>query len=188
VEGIRARVANGQAYVEALVDPDVAAIKAEAEQAKEHNARVRALRARKQEADRAADEYAMRKQQLEQAERQSRELTGRIGEIEQAKAKLLAEAKMPVPGLGLDGDQVTLGGLPFDQASQSQRIRAGFGIAAALSGSLRVVLCRDGSLLDDEARADLARWAQEQDVQVLLEVVGEGAGGIVIEGGMVKAS
>jgi DNA repair exonuclease SbcCD ATPase subunit len=98
-------------------------------------------------------------------------------------------AKLPVDGLGFDGDIVTLNGLPFDQASDAEQLRASIGIAAALNPKLRIARVRDGSRLDTEAMAALAEFAAEFDIQVWLETVESGReSAIVIEDGAVKGA
>lgn len=185
-ESLLYRLKTGENVVASFTDPDVTDIKARAAEADEHNAKVRAARRRKADADKLRNEWEAMEGQLKAAKRTQQAHTARLEEIDREKAARLAAAKFPIPGLSVADDMVTLNGVPFCQASQSQQIRTGFAIAAACSGTLRTVLCRDGSLLDDQARADLAEWAEANDVQILLEVVGDGGTGIVIEDGMVR--
>ncbi len=186
--GLLERERRGVAYCAALVDPDVVAIKGRADAAKLHNDGVRRQREHKANVDRMIDQVAALRQQHAEAVRVAASHDTRIKEIDAARLAALAKVTMPVPGMSIDGDMVTLNGVPFSQASQSQQIRTCFAIAAALSGELRTAFSHEGSLLDDDARADLDRWAVENDVQILLEVVGDdGApGGIVIEDGRVR--
>ena len=94
---------------------------------------------------------------------------------------------MPVPGLGFDDTGVTLAGLPFNQTGQAEQIGASAAIAAALNPKLRVMLIRDGSLLDRHSLAILAEMAEAHDMQVWLERVTDGQPvGIVIEDGEIK--
>jgi hypothetical protein len=59
-------------------------------------------------------------------------------------------------------------------------------MAMAMSPDLRVILIRDGSLLDSTNMALIEEMAAEHDYQVWLEVVREdGAMGVVIEDGAV---
>ena len=84
-----------------------------------------------------------------------------------------------------DDTGVTLDGLPFEQASQAQQLRASVAIGAALNPKLRAMLVRDGSLLDEDSLALLTAEASRSDLQVWLEVVGREGDGIVIEDGEV---
>ena len=114
-------------------------------------------------------------------------LTAQIDAIDAAKKAAVEAAKYPIPGLAVDDDGVRLGAVPFSQASQAQRLRASFAIAAANSPKLRVVLIREGALLDDDGLALLQQIAAEYDVQVWIEVVGDrDACTVIIEDGHVQ--
>ena len=107
--------------------------------------------------------------------------------IDAQRRALLAAALRAVPGLDLGPDGVLLAGLPFEQAATSEQLRAALGIGIAANPDLRLLLIREGSLLDADALAEVARVAEAHDVQVLIERVGDaGAGiGVVIEDGSV---
>lgn len=101
------------------------------------------------------------------------------------QAKIEA-AKFPVEGLGLGDDGVTFGGIPFSQASQAEQLRVSTAIGLAMNPELRVLLIRDGSLLDRESLVALAKMAEDNDAQVWIERVSDGEDvGIVIEDGEV---
>lgn len=156
---------------------DLSAIEAEMEAAEETNAKVAANAKR-------AEAIAEAKKLLDEAAQMTKE----IEKVEAAKAKILAETKMPIDGLGVEGgDTVTFKGIPLDQASSAEQIRVALAISAALNPRLRVVMIRDGSLLDDESLAEVAAWAEANEMQVLCERVANGdeAVGIVIEDGQV---
>lgn len=114
-------------------------------------------------------------------------MSERIAAAEQARREVIAAADLPVPGLGLDEDgTVTLGGLPFSQASRAEQMRASMAIAlaGAPADGIRVALVRDASLLDEDSMQLVADLAQEMGAQVWLERVGSADdGAIVIEDG-----
>src|SRR5690606_37375413 len=76
--------------------------------------------------------------------------TTAIASIDARKAALLAAAQMPVAELGVADDGLTLGGVPFGQASQAERLRCSLAIAMRQSPRLRDIWVRDGALLDDD--------------------------------------
>lgn len=127
-------------------------------------------------------------------ERTAAEKTARIDEIDAAKIKALADAKMPVDGLSFhqpdpskDDGVVYYRGKPLAQASGAEKLRVSAAIGAALNPQLRVLLCRDGSLLDSKSLAALGKFAEENDMQCWIEKVDEtGNVGIVMEDGHVK--
>lgn len=102
------------------------------------------------------------------------DLTRRLEAIEQTKRKQLAEAKLPIPGLAVNGETVTLaqvgGPVELDALNTAARMRLDVAIAAALGHKL--VAVRDASLLDDHA--ELINFARERGVQILSEIVAKG--------------
>ena len=135
-------------------------------------------------------------QAWEAAAREARALDGRVAKLTRAietvderKATLLEAAKLPVEGLSFTADGVTFNGLPLDQASQAEQLRVSVAIAAALNPKLRVMMVRDGSLIDDKSLKLLATLAQEQNLQVWVERVGHGAEcSVIMEDGAVQGA
>lgn len=161
--------------------PDTSAIRARIEAARKHNAAV-AEQASAQERLRVAKEAATT------AEAAANALTKKMEDRKAAVAKAIADAAMPVPGVAFDDGAVLLDGLPFDQASDAQQLRASIAIASAMNPKLRVIRVRDGSLLDKDSMTLLAEFAQANDMQVWIETVQSGRpGAIVIEDGMVAS-
>jgi DNA repair exonuclease SbcCD ATPase subunit len=162
--------------VAALVDPDVAPIKAKMANLEQTNEAVRCkikvkdLRAKLDDAQQQADAH-----------------TQILDELKADKAAVLAAAEYPVEGLGFDGDGVTYNGVPFAQCSAGERLRVSTAIAMRLNPKLRVILIRDGSLLDDASLDAIQAAAAQDGYQVWLErVADEGkAGAILIEDGEV---
>lgn len=113
------------------------------------------------------------------------ELTSQIEKLDDAKACAIAEAKFPIPELAFGDGDVLLDGLPFDQASTARKIRVSTALLMALKPELRVLLVREGSLLDEDARAALEQDAKEHGFVVLMECVGDdvAGGGVIIENG-----
>ncbi len=124
--------------------------------------------------------------EIEGSEKHGRQLTEKINDLDADRADMIGAADFPVDGLGFDENGVTLNGLPFDQASSAEQLRVSVAMGAALNPKLRVLLVRDGSLLDEASMEALARMAEEHDLQVWLERVGDGDEvGVLIEEGRV---
>ena len=86
-------------------------------------------------------------------------------------------------------DGVFVGDVPFDQLSDAQRLRVSIAVAGSMNPKLRIVRVRDGSLLDNEAMAELKTYAEANDLQVWIERVSDGEGtGVVIEDGRVRGA
>jgi DNA repair exonuclease SbcCD ATPase subunit len=104
-----------------------------------------------------------------------------------AIATLLGSAAFPVDGMAYDHEAkvITIDEIPFSQASQAQRLKAAAAIAMAGNPAIRVMFAREGSLLDEESRMQLAALAEENQFQLWLEVVddtAEGSGVWIQEG------
>lgn len=159
-----------------LVDPDLHEVRTQIGLVEETNRKVRA----------AAERRAL-EQKLQELGRVSDELTEHIEDIDHAKKKQLTEAAFPVPGLGFDEAGVTLNGIPLEQASAAEKLRVSVAMGIALNPKLKVLLIRDGSLLDDQSLKLVAELAGAAGAQVWLERVGDrDASAIIIEDGMVR--
>ena len=125
---------------------------------------------------------------LAKTEEESEALTEKIEELDERKRQTIADAELPIEGLGFDDEGITLDGIPFEQASQAQQLRTSVAMGLALNPKLRVLLIRDGSLLDEKSLRILAEMAEKADAQVWLERVSEDgeSTGVVIEDGEVK--
>lgn len=139
------------------------------------------------ETNRLAAKVAERKKEaftLETLEKQEQELTAKINELDGQRHDLVTKAAFPVAGLGFSESGVTFNGIPFSQASRSEQIRVGMAIAIAKNPEFKVVLIRDGSLLDDDAMKIVADMAEASGFQVWIERVGtEGQCTVLIEDG-----
>lgn len=198
------RLAREQAEVERLREQLKAAVKrmteAEAErdaippipekvQTHEIHAKIAQVEATNRQA-RQYKELVNARVVLAAVEANSQKLTDQIDSIDAERLRILSEATMPVPGLGLDGDTVTLNGIPFADLSTSEQIKTSLAISASLDSTLRLIRIKDGSLLDGANLRLVAEWAHDHDYQVVIERVADSVQevGVVIEEGTVKAS
>lgn len=122
---------------------------------------------------------------------QSEAFTKAMAEREASRQAALQKAKMPIDGLsfGLDPKGkpvVTFNGVPFEQASTADQIKASTAIAMAANPELRVLRIKDGSLLDDDSMKLISDMAREDDFQLWIEVVGDGGVGVIMEAGEIK--
>lgn len=126
-------------------------------------------------------------QELDELRKQSGSLTAQMTKITEKKATDLAKAKFPIKGLAIDDDGVTFEDLPFVQCSAAQRIRISVAIGLAMNPKLRVLLIREGSLLDKKNLAMVAKMAEKADAQIWVERVSRGSEcSIIIEDGAIK--
>lgn len=173
----RQSIMSMKAKIKEIPDPDVSALEAKIEESEAMNERVR-LKFQRDDLNRELKATRMR----------SSELTEKIAEIDRTKAKSIAEAKMPISNLSFSDDGVIYQGQPLEQASQAEQIRVSAAIGITLNPKLRILLIRDGSLLDNDSLALLGKLAEDSDTQIWLERVSHGDGvGVVIEDGEVQA-
>jgi hypothetical protein len=142
---------------------------------------------------RRAEERKALEKEFEALRVKSSAFSTSIEERAALRDKALAEAEMPVPGLSLatvdDEQVVTFEGEPFSQSSGAQQLRVSMALAMAANPKLRIMLIKDGSLLDKNGLQLVRDLAAEREYQIWLEAVGEGDGvGIIMEGGKVKGA
>lgn len=167
---------TSEAEIAILKDIDLSPFQTRAQEAEATNAKVRANR-----------ERAALQQQLEAKQKSAADLTAKIDGIDAEKQKAITGAKYPIPGLSFDTTgNVLFNGIPFSQASSAEQTKVSIAIGLALNPKLRVLLIRDGSLLDEDSLAMVADIAAKADAQVWMERVSTGGEvSVVIEDGMV---
>lgn len=99
---------------------------------------------------------------------------------EEQKKSMLASAKFPVAGLGLSDDGVTFNALPFTQAGSAEQVRVSVAIGIALNPTLKVLLIRNGNLLDCDSLKAVAAQAEAADMQVWMEYVSDSKDGVAV--------
>lgn len=125
--------------------------------------------------------------ELESKRAKAKELTAAIELVDRDKVEAIQAANLPVKELSFNESGVLFNGMPFDQAGGAEQLRVSMAMGIALNPKLRVLLIRDGSLLDEDSLRAIAQMAAENDMQVWLERVGEGEEvSVVIEDGQVK--
>lgn len=140
--------------------PDIAAVKDKISKADETNRKVRENAARdsiEKELNKFRGDY--------------QKLTDRLTEIQEKRAEAVANAKWPVEGMELNEDGLLMDGLPFEQASTSQRIMASVKVGMALNPKLRLLVCQHGSDLDNATLDALDEVVRTSDFQCLVEIV-----------------
>lgn len=135
---------------------------------------------------RAAEKWREENAAMVKGQAESDELTGKIKTLDAERRRRVEEAKFPVKGLSFQNSIVVYEELPFEQASQSVKLRVSVAMGIAMNPKLRVILIREGSFLDAEHLAMVGKMADEADAQVWVEMVGDEGSGVIIEDGMVK--
>jgi hypothetical protein len=193
LEGARQEAAAA-ANETARIDARLAEIKVALKDADAATTRHEAGKRLVDEHARALAEWKRRDAEVARLDGDAEHLTAIIAGADEEKLRAIGAARFPIEGLGIDGDVVTYRGVPFAQASQAQRVLVGFAIGAALNPTLRVILIREGALLDDESLAAILAAAAARGFQVWVETVGQrdtGAPesvGVILEDGRLSAT
>lgn len=176
IENLKSASRDAYAKVTQLVEPDLEALRQALREAGDKNRKLEANRQRARAYTSAAEKESL-----------CDGLTEQIQAIDGEISEKLAAVSFPVEGLGFDAELgPTLNGVPLEQASQAERLRVSVAVGLAFHPNLRVLLIREGSLLDSESLAALTNLAIENDAQLWIERVGPGEpGAVVIEDGAV---
>jgi len=163
IEWIHAFVADGKTKAEEvakLVDFPLDDIRTKIQTSDEINEKVR-----------SNEQYEKLNIQVKQLDKQVQEATTHIDKIDTEKEQKLSKAKFPIKGLAFDDEGVTYNKIPFKQASQAEALRISVAMGLAMNPKLRVMLIRDGSLLDEKNLELIRQMAEENDAQIWLERV-----------------
>ena len=129
------------------------------------------------------------------------ELDGRINEavnkaaaqndkmqrLKDEKELKIKAAVMPIAGLEFDGEEIKYKGIHIDQTSQAEKIMIGLAIGIKEKPEIRILMVRNGSLLDKESMDTIKKVAKDNDFQVWIERVADGKGNeLFIEDGELK--
>ena len=124
--------------------------------------------------------------EVSQIREKSRKLTDAIEQIDLEKEKQLSEAKFPIDGLTFDEDGVLFNEMPWNQLSSWDQLNISAAMGFSVNPKLKVLLIREGSLIDNDNLKRLAKTIPE-DGQIWLERVGEGEEvSVIIEDGSIK--
>lgn len=152
----RAESAQAAAVAEAPID--LAPIQARLAAVDETNRAVRAVQ-----------EYTRTAALLASATGEVAEAQLDLDAIEERKRRALAAAEFPVAGLSVDESGVTFDGIPFGQVNTAMRRRVAFAIATAGDPKLRLVIVKDGDLLDAGSLEFIQAIADQRGYTVLVE-------------------
>ena len=150
-----------RAEVEALVEPDTAAVEQQ----------ISAAGATNEAVQKNLDREAARKV-VDELEGKAKVLSDKLDAIAEKKTAAIKAAEWPLPEMGMDDDGALLmNGLPFEQTNKAQRIVASVKIGMAANPKLRLLVCQNGSDLDTDTLEVLDKLLKENDFQMIVELV-----------------
>ncbi len=113
--------------------------------------------------------------------------TTEIEEFAQIKTDMFADADLPVPGMSVTEDGVTVDKTPFKQLSAAEQLRASLAMGMAGNPEIKVLRATNGSLVDSDSMKIIEDAVVKNGFQLWLERVDEsGKVGIYMEAGEVK--
>ena len=114
-------------------------------------------------------------------------LSKEIETIDNTKAELIEQAEFPINGMSFKDEQLYFNDFPFTQSSSAEQLKVSIAMGISMNPDLRILLIRDGSLLDEKSLAMVAQMAIDHDAQVWIERVGEGREcSVIIEDGQIR--
>ncbi len=110
-------------------------------------------------------------------------LTSRLKKIEEEKKDIFTNTKMPVKGLAFNDEMVTYNDLPLSDGNipTSQLIGIGLKIGMALNPNLKLMVIKDGSLLDNKTMEYALKMCQDEGYQLMIETVKHEGGELEVE-------
>lgn len=130
--------------------------------------------------------YRVRAADLAKMGEEVEQLSEQIEDLDQDKEDALEKAQFPVPGLSFADGDVCYNGTLYDQLSSAEQVRVSLAMAMSMNPQLRVILIKDGSLLDETSLGIIREMAKDRGFQIWIEVVGNRADAtLIIEDGAV---
>jgi hypothetical protein len=113
------------------------------------------------------------------------DLEAKVKDLEEERSQHLRTAQLPMEGLSWEGGHITLNGVPFKGLSTTEQLLLSARIGMAMTPDLRVMLIREGGLVDGERFIALRDLAAREGYQIIMETAGNGhtADALVIEDG-----
>jgi hypothetical protein len=152
-----------RAILESRANEEVAPLVAEAATVEE--------RLRYAERDAANRALAQRmRTEARQREEESDRLSTALAALDEYKLSLLQD--LPIPGLAVEGEEITYQGIPFDRVNHAERVRIAVKVARLRARELGLVIFDGFEALDPETFAAFERFAaQQEDVQFVVSRV-----------------
>lgn len=115
---------------------------------------------------------------------QYNELSVKLESIRSEKKKLLESADLPLPGLSVEGGEITLNGMKWDNMSGSDQLKAATAIIRRLNPKCGFVLVDKLEQMDLDTLCNFGHWLEREGLQVIATRVSTGDEcSIVIEDG-----
>ena len=126
-------------------------------------------------------DYLKAKERVEADQKNYDDLDAWVEELRKSKDTMIKSAKMPIENMMFtEKDWIIINWIPFSQHSTWQQLIMACKIATFTNPDLKVIVIKDWSLLDDNSVDEVARFAEDNDYQVYMELVNEQAWTIIM--------
>jgi predicted ATP-dependent endonuclease of OLD family len=155
---------KGESWLSNKTKPSIEAMNIELSSANDHNNKVKEVKALED------SQIAIRLLQ-----ESSEANTERLDKIKREKKQIFSSSPLPVKGLTFDEEGIYFKGLPFveGQHPSSTIISIGAKIGMALNPNLRMLVIKDGSLLDKKTLKWLVTQCEKENYQLFVEMVAD---------------
>lgn len=135
---------------------------------------------------RANSDRERAEQEAQRYRQQYDSLTAELEDTRQAKVDLLKDAKLPLPGLGVDEGCLTYKGKRWDGMSGSDQLKVATAIVRALNPQCGFVLVDKLEQMDLKTMQEFGAWLQSENLQCIATRVSRGSEcTIIIEDGQI---
>lgn len=167
---------NDLSIVDAETPIDISELKQKIQEARDTNHQIA-----------AREEREAYEQVAKTLEEESKALTAGMEKREADKQAKISAANLPVKSITFGDNQLLLDGVPFEQGSYAEQLRASIAIAMALNPQLRVIRLDEASSLDPDSLKLVYDMAVKNNFQVWLSRTdASGKVGVVMESGHIK--
>jgi hypothetical protein len=171
-ESLSAEIKAGEVWLEKNTKPDIDTLSKELEEINAHN-----------EKHKGVVELEKSKESLGDSVKQATDITNRLSAIKDEKKAIFGNNPLPVKGLTFDDEQIMLKGLPLNdgQINTATLIGIGCRIGMAMNPNLRLMIIKDGSLLDQKTLNFILKICEDKGYQVLIEMVDQEGGDLSVQ-------
>ena len=135
---------------------------------------------------RKAQQYMFLNKKVKKYKEESENFTSELDKIDKEKESRITKCKFPLEGLTIVDSGVNFCKKPFAQLSTGEQIKISTAIAMKLNPKLKIILIREGSLLDKKGLNSIIAIAKDNDYQIWIEKVSDdNSVGIYIEDGKI---
>jgi len=169
----RNQVTKGKKWLEGKVRPSMDSLTEELDKIQKHNDIHKLVMERQ--------EFAKNVRELSE---KSNAKGDRLLAIKSEKAEIFTENPLPVKGLEFTEEEILYDGLPFNenQHPSSTIIGIGIKVAMAMNPNLKVLVIKDGSLLDKKTLNFILKLVEKENYQLFIEMVDyEGEKDVTVE-------